>query len=190
MLHHINSEVKIKKEEVVLVDEDNNVLKTVSKSRVHSKNTPLHRAFSSFIFNENGDLLIQQRSHKKKTWPLVWSNTCCGHPSLDESNIEAATRRLREEIGISVERLEEISPYKYQFVQNGIMENEICPILAGFTNDNPKINEDEVENTQWIRWKNFLKETESYPGKYSPWCMEQAKILNKSKRFKEIRKEK
>ncbi|MEK7447330.1 MAG: isopentenyl-diphosphate Delta-isomerase [Patescibacteria group bacterium] len=184
------SEVKIKKEEVVLVDEENNVLKTVLKSEVHSEDTPLHRAFSSFIFNGNGDLLIQQRSHKKKTWPMVWSNTCCGHPSLDENNIEAATRRLEEELGIGVEELEEVSPYRYQFVQNGIMENEICPILVGFTKDNPKINDNEVENTQWIRWEDFLRETNIYPGKYSPWCMEQAKILNKNKRFREIRKAK
>lgn len=182
------SEVKIKTEEVVLVDEDNNVLKTVPKSEVHSAETPLHRAFSSFIFRESGDLLLQQRSHKKKTWPMVWSNTCCGHPSLEESNVEAATRRLQEELGIKVENLEEVSPYRYQFVQNGIMENEICPILVGFTSEEPKINDDEVENTQWIKWEEFLKEVDSYPGKYSPWCMEQAKILNKNKKFNEIRR--
>ena len=170
------------------MDEDNNVLTTIPKAEVHSGSTPLHRAFSSFIFNGKGGLLIQQRGYKKKTWPMVWSNTCCGHPSLDESNIEAVARRLKEELGISAENLEEVSPYRYQFVQNGIMENEICPIVVGFTNDDPKVNKNEVENAQWIEWEKFLEEIDSYPGKYSPWCMEQAKILDKSKRFKEIRK--
>lgn len=176
------------KEEVVLIDENNTVLGTMPKEEVHHESTPLHRAFSSFIFNRKGDLLIQQRSHNKKTWPFVWSNTCCGHPKMNESNTEAAKRRLKEELGISAEKLEEISPYRYQFVQNGIMENEICPILVGFTDDNPKTNKDEVEDTQWIKWEEFLKEIDAYPGKYSPWCMEQAKILAQNKKFKEIRK--
>jgi len=67
-------------EKVVLVDEENNVLGTTDKSTVHTANTPLHRGFSAFIFNSKQEILLQQRSKYKKTWPLVWSNSCCGHP--------------------------------------------------------------------------------------------------------------
>ncbi len=177
------------KEEVVLVDEDNNVIKTMPKEEVHGSDTPLHRAFSSFIFRSDGKLLLQQRSHKKKTWPLVWSNSCCGHPALDESTTDAANRRLRDELGMSVDRIEEVSPYRYKFIKDGIMENEICPILVGLTSDEPEINSDEVENTKWVEWDDFLKEITDNPEKYSPWCVEQVKILQKNKRFKELIKQ-
>ena len=87
-------------EKVVLVDEENNVLGEMLKSEVHSDKTPLHRAFSVFLFDENNQLLLQQRSSKKKTWPLIWSNSCCGHPFLDETNETAIKRRCSDELGI------------------------------------------------------------------------------------------
>lgn len=176
----------MKEEQVVIVDEENNVLRTMPKSVVHGADTPLHRAFSSFIFNKKGELLIQRRGHEKKAWPLVWSNSCCGHPTLNEDNVAAAKRRLKEELGLSVSKLEEVMPYRYKFSQNGIMENEICPVLVGITYGEPQINPDEVEEIRWINWEDFLKETDSRPGKYSPWCLEQAKILQNNKRFQEI----
>lgn len=168
-----------KKEEVVLVDKDNNVLGTMLKTEVHKEETPLHRAFSTFIFNKKKELLLQQRSKKKKTWPLVWSNSCCGHPGLNESNIEAAKRRIKEELGISIDNIEEIAYYRYKFSRDGIMENEICPILTGTTDKELNINKNEIETYKWIKWEDFLKEIEDNRDKYSPWCIEQAKILNK-----------
>src|SRR5258708_6704908 len=87
-------------EYVVLVDDHNNVLSTAPKLPTHNHNTPLHRGFSVFLFNTKGQLLLQQRSHTKKTWPLVWSNSICGHPLLDETPIDAAKRRLQFELGI------------------------------------------------------------------------------------------
>jgi len=173
-------------EEVVLVDNKNNIIGTMPKKEVHSKKTPLHRAFSIFIFGENKKLLIQQRSHKKKTWPLVWSNSCCGHPSLGESSVDAAKRRIKDELGIKIKKIEEISPYKYKFSKNGIMENEICPILIGFFLKKLKINKDEVEKVRWLKWGDFLKEIKKNHNQFSPWCIEQAKILNKNKRFKRL----
>jgi len=170
-----------------LIDEKNNVLGTMPKAEVHKKETPLHRAFSSFIFNtKNKKLLLQQRSHIKKTWPLVWSNSCCGHPKLNESNTEAAKRRLKDELNMEVDFIEEVSPYRYKFSREGIMENEICPIQLGFTKDEPKINPDEVEAIRWVDWNEFLNETKNNHGKYSPWCEEQVEILDKNKRFKEL----
>lgn len=160
---------------VVLVDEHNTVLGTMPKSEVHSANTPLHRAFSLFLFNKEKKLLLQQRSHVKKTWPLAWSNSCCGHPGPDESNIYAIERRLKDELGMTAKWIQEVSPYRYQFSKDGIMENEICPIHVGYTEDIPEINPDEVEAVQWIDWQDFLEEIDhNEGGKYSPWCIEEA----------------
>jgi isopentenyl-diphosphate Delta-isomerase len=165
---------------VVLVDEDNTVLWTMPKSEVHGSNTPLHRAFSAFIFNHEKKLLLQQRSHVKKTWPLAWSNSCCGHPWLNESNIDAAKRRIKDELGMTVSWIEEASPYRYQFSKDGVMENEICPIHIGYTEDEPAINPNEVEEIEWISWTDFLEEIKNNTDKYSPWCVEEAMILEKS----------
>ena len=174
-------------EEVVLVDEENRVLGTMPKALAHGPTTPLHRGFSLFLFDRAGRLLLQQRSHAKKTWPLVWSNSICGHPALDESNIDAAKRRLFHELGMSATHIEEVSPYRYTFVQSGVMENEICPILVGFTDQEPKPNLEEVEATRWIEWPEFLQEIEVRPGFYSQWCEEEARILQSRPRFKEMR---
>src|SRR5205823_3519011 len=86
---------------VILVDEQNNALGTTPKADVHGPTTPLHRGFSSFVFRSSDQhVLLQQRSAKKRTWPLMWSNSCCGHPGPGESNIGAAIRRLKYELGL------------------------------------------------------------------------------------------
>ncbi len=173
-------------EEVVLVDEGNNVLGTMPKSQVHGSTTPLHRGFSLFLFDSAGRLLLQRRSQTKQTWPLTWSNSVCGHPALDESNVDAAKRRLSYELGMTATHLEEVAPYRYTFVRNGIMENEICPILVGFTDEESKANPAEVEATRWVAWSEFLKEIGVHPGTYSEWCEEEARILAAHPRFQEM----
>ncbi|MEI6221339.1 MAG: isopentenyl-diphosphate Delta-isomerase [bacterium] len=170
---------------VVLVDEKNNVLGTLPKSSVHRKETPLHRGFSIFLFNERKELLLQQRSNEKQTWPLAWSNSCCGHPGLNETTDQAAKRRLSEELGLRDVYLTKISPYRYCFTKDDIMENEICPILFGYTMKTPTINKNEIEEISWITWKKFLASIKSDPEKYSPWCKEEATILNNSSTFHE-----
>ena len=165
-------------EQVVLVDEQNNVLGTCDKSKVHSAKTPLHRAFSCFIFRKKDKkLLLQQRSSKKITWPLVWSNSCCGHPALNETNIQAAKRRLKDELNLEPLFLEQVAPYRYCFTRDGVMENEICPIIVGITDKEPQINKNEVEAVKWIDWEDFLNELDVKD--YSPWCKEETKILDK-----------
>ena len=165
--------------EVVLVDEKNNALGTMPKSQVHGKTTPLHRGFSCFLF-KHGKLLLQQRSRKKKTWPGIWSNSVCGHPALGESNVSAAGRRLKFELGITHAEIEESAPYRYSFVKDGIMENEICPILLGKTEAEPRPNLEEVEAIRWVLWGEFKKEIRECPEIYSEWCIEEAEILEKS----------
>jgi isopentenyl-diphosphate Delta-isomerase len=171
---------------VVLVNEQNEVLGTADKLETHNHQTPLHRGFSVFLFDAKGNLLLQQRSSKKKTWPLVWSNSCCGHPQLDETSIAAAKRRLVFELGITDAQLTVVLPdYRYQFEKDGIYENEFCPVMIGFTKQQPKINLDEVAAIKWIPWQDWLQEVENNPQTYSPWCVEETKLLKQivTKRF-------
>lgn len=172
---------------VVLVEEQNRTLGTMAKADVHQTRTPLHRGFSCFVFRlGSGQLLLQQRSGKKQTWPLVWSNSCCGHPGPCESSVDATRRRLRYELGLDPILLEEVSPYRYCFSRDGVMENENCPILVGIVDHEPVVNPDEVEAVRWIAWKAFLDETERIPHKYSEWCIEQARILERTPRCKKL----
>lgn len=175
-------------EVVVLVDDDNNVVGTMPKETVHQSKTPLHRGFSSYLFRKaDRKLLLQQRSSKKRTWPLVWSNTCCGHPGAGESNVEAARRRLRLELDLDPILLEEVAPYRYCFTRDGVMENEICPILVGVVDAEPNFNPDEVESVRWVEWGDLLDDIERPGSGYSEWCVEQIRLLQQMPRFHEIR---
>lgn len=173
-------------EYVVLVDEENKVLGTMPKAEVHGTQTPLHRAFSSFIFNAKGELLLQQRARSKKTWPLVWSNTCCGHLMLEETPVQAAHRRLSFELGLDIKNLEEVAPYRYCFTRDGVMENEICPIIVGFTDEPFHPNPDEVEMVKWMPWSKFVEDTRRHPYNWSDWCVQETEILTKNERFKQL----
>jgi isopentenyl-diphosphate delta-isomerase len=174
----------MEKEYVVLVDKQNKVLGTAPKLKTHNKNTPLHRGFSLFLFNKKGHLLLQQRSSKKKTWPLIWSNSCCGHPMLNESSIDATKRRLQFELGITEKDIYEIIPdFQYKVEKDGIIENEICPILIGFTNQEPLINKDEVSDVAWIKWNKFTEDISNNPNKYSEWCVLETEKLKINSQF-------
>ncbi len=164
---------------VVLVDEHNREIGTAPKDTVHSTNTPLHRAFSLFIFNSKRQILITRRALSKKTFPGVWTNTVCGHLAPGESAVLAAQRRLTDELGIKGVDVQEVSPYRYRAAdRNGIVENEICPILVGQYDQDPNPNRKEVEDWKWMDWKIFLREIAADTNDvYSPWCKEEAIIL-------------
>lgn len=165
-------------EHVVLVTGENEVVGTAPKATVHTDATPLHRGFSLFLFRTNGDLLLQQRALSKKTWPGVWSNSCCGHPALDESPLEAAERRLRDELGITNVTVTMMLPdYRYRAERDGVVENELCPVMVALSDEPVVRNPDEVEATEWIGWDQFLGRIASQPGFFSPWCEEEARLL-------------
>jgi isopentenyl-diphosphate delta-isomerase len=171
-------------EYVVLVNDKNEPLGTLPKLAAHHKNTPLHQGFSLFLFNKNGELLLQQRSANKKTWPNTWSNSVCGHPRLKETAIQAAKRRLDFELGICNAEIKMILPnYRYRFEIEGIVENEICPVMAGFSEEEPKPNHDEVQAIKWISWEGWLNEINKSPQIYSPWCVEETQLLANNKIF-------
>ncbi len=166
---------------VVLVDEHNNVLGTTPKATVHTKETKLHRGFSLFVFNSKGELLVTQRALSKKTFPGVWSNTVCGHPGPDELPKDACVRRLKEELGMNVTGVEHVTDYRYTFSdKSGIVENEICPVFWGMSNDIPHTNPDEIEGLRWVLWEEFLNDIQLNPDIYSPWCREEALYVVKS----------
>ncbi len=171
-------------EHVVLVNDNNEVLGTTPKATVHTKNTPLHRAFSSFIFNPKGQILLSQRSSLKKAWPLVWTNSCCGHPSLNEKNSDAVKRRVKQELGLEIDEVFEIIPnYRYRASREDIMENEICPVFIAFTNNQPVLNKEEVGSIKWMLWSEFVMEIQNNPNNWSPWCVEEVSLLEKNELF-------
>ena len=130
---------------VVLVTEDNEPVRTEQKLIAHNGYTKLHRAFSVFLFNSKGELLLQQRAFGKMTWPGVWSNSCCGHVMLHETVAAAAKRRVKYELGLSGIDLKLALPdFRYIAEMNGIVENEICPVFIGFTDKEPRPNPEEV----------------------------------------------
>ncbi len=164
---------------VVLVDEQDNEIGMASKDTVHTADTPLHRGFSCFLFNSKNELLLTKRSPKKKTFPGVWTNTVCGHPAPGESVVDAAKRRLKEELGFGeVGEIREVSPYRYRFAdKNGIVENEVCPILVGHCDSDPKPDPKEVEEWKWMGWGEFLRDSQESSDQYSPWCLEEAAFI-------------
>lgn len=176
-------------EYVVLVDRQNNVLGTAPKLETHNENTPLHRGFSLFLFNSKGELLLQQRSRMKKTWALVWSNSVCGHPMLNESNPDAAKRRLRFELGLNIDDVQVVLPdFSYKAEMNGVVENELCPVMVAFTDEEPKLNRNEVEDIKWINWQEFVADVKKNPGKYSIWCEKETKLLAENEEFARLYK--
>ena len=168
-------------EHVVLVDEENNELGTAPKESVHTTDTPLHRGFSLFLFNSKKELLLTKRSSKKKTFPGVWTNTVCGHPAPQESVEDAAKRRLDVELGLrtqDVRNLREVAPYRYRFTdKNGIVENEICPILVAYSDADPNPDQKEIEGWRWIKWEDFLVDLKKNPTVFSPWSKEEAALI-------------
>jgi len=165
---------------VVLVNDNNEEIGTMPKMEAHNAHTPLHRAFSVYVFNRKGKFLLTQRALSKKVFPGVWTNSCCGHPGPGEETENAIKRRLEFELGLKPESLKAVLPkYRYRAEMNGIVENEICPVYTAIVSSDPKPNPQEIEDYEWIDWKKFLKNLEKDPEKYSPWCKEQARLLSK-----------
>jgi isopentenyl-diphosphate delta-isomerase len=168
-------------EQVILVDDKNNQIGVADKETVHTKITPLHRAFSLFLFNSKKQLLVTQRALNKKTFPGVWTNSVCGHVSPEEQTLDAVKRRISDELHIVATDIQEVAPYRYLFADaSGIVENEICPIFIGYTDEDPKPNKSEVETWKWVDWNEFLKTIQEYPRTYSPWSEEEAVILQRT----------
>ncbi len=157
-----------KNEYVILVDEHDNPIGLKEKMAAHD-GPHLHRAFSAFIFNSQGELLLQQRAASKYHSPSLWTNTCCSHPRQGESVIEAASRRLKEEMGMQCD-LKEIYSFLYQAkVGNDLTEHEFDHVLTGTSDDMPKINPDEVRDYRYMTIDDIKKDLVQHPESYTEW---------------------
>ena len=158
----------MKEELVILVDDQDNEIGLMPKMEAHEK-AVLHRAFSVFILNDRGELMLQQRALQKYHSPGLWTNTCCSHQRQGESNIEAGTRRLEEEMGFSVPLKESVSfIYKAPF-ENGLTEHEYDHVLIGKYEGLPSINEDEVASWKWMPLQEVKEDILERPDIYTEW---------------------
>jgi isopentenyl-diphosphate delta-isomerase len=155
-------------EEVILVDTDDQAIGTMEKLEAHRQGL-LHRAFSVFVFNAKGQMLLQQRAHTKYHSGGLWTNTCCSHPRPGEDTGIAAVRRLREEMGLELKL-----DYKTSFIykadfDNGLIEHEYDHIYTANTELNPIINPEEVAEYTWLYPSEIKKKIEETPGNYTAW---------------------
>ncbi len=155
-------------EQVILVNEQDEPLGLMPKMEAHEK-ALLHRAFSVFVFNEQGELLLQQRAATKYHSPNLWTNTCCSHQRDGEVNIEAGKRRLEEEMGFICD-LKEVFWFVYKApFDNGLTEHELDHVMVGNYNFDPEINKDEVQAYNWMTLDDVKFDMENNPDKYTEW---------------------
>lgn len=155
-------------EKVILVNEDDQPLGLMGKMEAHEK-AVLHRAFSVFVFNKKGELLLQQRALDKYHSPGLWTNTCCSHQRDGESNIEAGRRRLHEEMGFHCE-LQELFWFVYKAAfDNGLTEHELDHVMIGSFEDDPIINTEEVASFKWMPLEDVKKDMAEQPELYTEW---------------------
>jgi len=155
-------------EHVILVDEKDNHIGTMEKMQAHMEGK-LHRAFSVFILNNKGQLMLQRRAMNKYHGGGLWTNTCCSHPRLNEAVESAAKRRLQEEMGFTCD-LKELYWFIYKTnVNNGLIEHELDHVFVGKFDGQPKINLDEVHEWKWIGLPELKEDMEKNPQDYTFW---------------------
>ena len=155
-------------ENVILVNQNDEQIGLMPKLEAHEK-AVLHRAFSVFILNSENEIMLQQRAYQKYHSPLLWTNTCCSHQREGESNIEAGSRRLFEEMGFKTE-LKELFHFIYKApFDNGLTEHELDHVMIGYYNENPEINLEEVEDWKWMKIEDIKEDIEKQPEIYTVW---------------------
>tara|TARA_R110002050_G_scaffold286121_3_gene436441 strand:- start:44120 stop:44653 length:534 start_codon:yes stop_codon:yes gene_type:complete len=158
----------LREEHVILVNELNEQIGTMAKMEAHEK-AVLHRAFSVFVMNNKGETMLQQRAAHKYHSPLLWTNTCCSHQRVGESNIDAGKRRLQEEMGFVTE-LEELFSFIYKApFDNGLTEHELDHVMIGSYTKNPIINMEEVADWKWMKPEAIKIDISQHPDNYTAW---------------------
>ena len=155
-------------EQVILVNEKDEPIGLMGKMEAHEKGL-LHRAFSVFVFNSKQEVLLQQRAACKYHSPNLWTNTCCSHPRVGETNQQAGERRLQEEMGLQVPLREVFSfIYKAPF-DNGLTEHEYDHVLVGYSDAQPQINPEEVASWKWLSLEAIKEDILQAPERYTAW---------------------
>ena len=163
---------------VVLLDEDGRDVGAADKASVHHADTPLHLAFSCYLFDDRGNVLITRRALHKRTFPGVWTNSCCGHPAPGEPLEDAVRRRVEQELGTTVTGLRLVLPrFRYRAEQEGVVENEMCPVFVGSADGAVTPDPDEVDDARWEPWAAFRAGVLDGTRTVSVWCREQVAQL-------------
>lgn len=161
------------KDYVVLVNSEDQDIGEMEKMQAHQKGV-LHRAFSVFLFNSNGETLLQKRASSKYHSPNLWTNSCCSHPRKYEEIVDAASRRLGEELGIPIGldlNLKKSFSFTYRAeFNNGLIEHELDHVFTGFIDDyNFSFNKEEVEEVRWVSMKELTLGIKEFPERYTEW---------------------
>ena len=153
---------------VILVNDKDQPIGEMGKLEVHKKGL-LHRAFSTFIFNDKGQLLLQRRAKTKYHSANLWTNTCCSHPQPGDCTLDAAKRRLKEEMGIETD-LEKKFDFIYRArLDNNLIEYECDHVFTGRYNQQPDLNSEEASDYRWISINELKDEIKLYPEKFTEW---------------------
>ena len=161
--------VSFDNEALIIVDAQDRILGHGTKAELHQGTGTLHRAFSIFLFNDAGHVLLQQRSADKPLWPGYWSNTCCSHPRRGESYGIATQRRLKEELGVEAPlRFTHRFRYQAQFSAEGA-EHELCSVYVGRIDGDPMPNPQEVSDWQWVSPSALDEWLDTNPEDLTPW---------------------
>ena len=155
-------------ENVVLVDPEDRELGTMEKMEAHRQGR-LHRAFSVFVFNCKGELLLHRRALDKYHSGGLWTNTCCSHPRPQETVVEAAQRRLMEEMGMRCQLEPKFSFVYRADLDHGMIEHELDHVLVGYSDVPPHPNPEEVCETRYMRIPELQKDIEQHPDRYTAW---------------------
>ncbi len=164
----------MQQEHVVLLNAQGKPEGILEKYAAHHENTPLHLAFSCWVFNSQGQYLLTRRALTKKAWPGVWTNSVCGHPQWEETQEEAIHRRCRYETGVNVENITPVSPH-FRYCEtdaNGIMENEICPVYAALAVNEVQPHPEEVMDYHWVQLNDVIASVRHTPWVFSPWMVQ------------------
>jgi len=165
-------------EDLILVNDRDEEIGHLDKLNCHQGSGILHRAFSLFVFNDDGELLLQQRSASKPLWPLYWSNTCCSHPRRGETVDYAVKRRLQQELGLTTEA-EFLYKFKYQaqYDESGA-EHELCWVFLGRCQADPVPNATEVQAWRFVTLEQLNEELQQHPRRFTPWFKLEWQELN------------
>lgn len=165
-------------EHVVLLDEAGHAAGTAAKAEVHHADTPLHLAFSCYLFDDAGHVLVTRRAATKRTFPDVWTNSCCGHPAPGETLADAVRRRVGQELGTTVADLTLLLPrFRYRAEWDGVVENEMCPVFVARATGPLEPDPTEVGEISWERWAAFRAGVLDGSREVSAWCRDQVAQL-------------
>jgi isopentenyl-diphosphate delta-isomerase len=169
---------------IVLVDERGTPIGSADKAASHHADTPLHLAFSCYVFDGRGRFLATRRAAGKHVWPGVWTNSVCGHPAPGETMVAAIERRLEQELGMAARGFEVALPtYRYTSPPfNGVVENEFCPVFLARAASEPRPDPREVDEVDWLNWDDFVTAARADTGdRFSWWCKDQLRLLLQSR---------